>query len=263
VVFFLNDRSLSQYADLAGAFRLCIKARDELSRAPVGLPVLHRDKSFFDTTDFKQRFNNTRMPSDLKAIARTIAFSDRIYGCWRPARISNETDTHECIAPQMTCRDETLAEAAARRGAAVPQAVLLLSAEGPPFEGLDSVELTKGGAAVQLILAKTEEEVRAFLGAQSGQFEPSENRVPQDSETILVKDPKRFRLKVGKRERRRGQRVYEEIATGRLFHVDKDHRGHSAHLEVFTSSLAHVGTGNIHTGAVDETKREATYWLRW
>lgn len=67
-------------------------------------------------------------------------------------------------------------------------------------------------------------------------------------------DPDRFRA-TGRMERRFSRRIFQEIATGRLYHVDEGHPGHSAHLEVFSATLEHLGAADINTGLLDATER--------
>lgn len=261
MVFFINERSLEPYVDSVDALKLCLKAMTELRHARVDGCALHRDSAHFLDPAFRQRFNNLALPRDVKASLRELVFSERHYPCWRPHRLSDPTDTFACEAPAMICADETLAEAGRRAGIAETP-VLLLTSEGSAFDGRATLDLARNAVTVQVALATTEEQIRAYLAAQPGQYDPTAGRVPQDSETVLAKNPARFTY-IGKVEFRRKRRVYEETGTGRLFHVDNGHPGQSAHLEVYTGTRVHVGTADIHEGTVDTSTCRAGRRLRF
>ena len=52
-----------------------------------------------------------------------------------------------------------------------------------------------------------------------------------------------------------GRKVYREIRTNFLWHVDKLHYGNSVHLEVFDRFGHHYGEANLN-GAIDITKKD-------
>lgn len=82
---------------------------------------------------------------------------------------------------------------------------------------------------------------------------------PRDFQTVLQKAPHRS----GRVERRFSRRIFEEIATGRLYYVDEGHPGHSAHLELFSPNREHLGTADIVNGTLNAADRIAGRMLKF
>jgi hypothetical protein len=261
MVLFINDRSLGEHADLVAALRLFKDVLTEIRQAGVTCS-LHRDCNHFLSPSFKQRFNNLPLPCDIRAILRELVFSDKHFPCWRPARRSDAATIYECAAPEMMLADETTAEAAERTVDAAETPVVLLSAADSNFAGLDSLAITRNGESLQPFIALSVERIQRHLAEIFGQYDTNTKTAPRDFQTVLGKDAYRF-VYTGKVERRLGRRVYIERPTGRYFYVDEGHPGPTAHLEVFSSIFAHLGTADVNTGALNPAARVAGRWLRF
>jgi len=153
-------------------------------------------------------------------------------------------------------RDETICEAAERKLADVGASISLLSAPDSAFGHERSIIVSKISTAQMIELGNviSIEIVRRWIAAQRGYYDANSRSAPKDFQTVLQKDPERFRP-TGKLERRFSRQVFVEIATGRLHYVDEAHPGSYAHLEVFTANGEHLGTADINTGQLDTNKR--------
>jgi hypothetical protein len=135
------------------------------------------------------------------------------------------------------------------------ESISLLSASDSAFNA-DPVTISKAstGQAVPLKNATCLEGIKQWLVAQRGYYDPLSISAPRGFQTILQKSLNRFRA-TGKVERRFSRRIFEEIATHRLYYVDEAHPGHSAHLEVFSAAGEHLGTADIDTGTLNIANR--------
>jgi hypothetical protein len=248
---FLNERSLERYSDLGQALILFLKATYELSDAG---GTIYRDGSYFVTADFKQRFNSTslRLPPQEKALLRSLVFREGDWRCWRPQRVSAQSDDYRCADPSFAARDESICEASEVKLRQNADAGMVSAADSQ-FANKPVLRITGGSASQQVELRNNHsiESVREWIAQQRGFFDSSANEVPRDYQTILEKDTNRFR-RTGRRQWVLGKsrRIYEEILTGHQYYVDHGHSGHSAHLEVFDANGQHVGPADINTGAL-------------
>jgi hypothetical protein len=248
---FLNERSLEEYGDWVTSLGMFLKAAQEL--ANVG-PSLFKDSRFFSRPDVVRRFNSLAFPKDQRALMRDLVFGSRYYKCWTPMRLSTETDNYACADPQLDLIDESLSEAAERKLAQAADAVSVLSAPNSAFQNkrLLTVSKLSSGQTIELRNATSVETVTQWIVLERGHYNLDSQSAPRDFQTVLIKDPARFRA-TGRVERRFSRRVFGEIATGRLYYVDEGHVGNSAHLEVFSANGEHLGTAEINTGELDVT----------
>src|SRR5258708_11740229 len=130
-----------------------------------------------------------------------------------------------------------------------------MSASDSVFNGNSITILSlSSNRTAELRNASTLEAVRQWIVAERGYYDPVSGSAPRDFQTILMKAPDRFRV-TGKLERRFRRKVFEEIATHRLYYVDEFHLGISAHLEVFSATGEHLGTADIATGELNIENR--------
>jgi hypothetical protein len=255
MIGYLNERSLEPYGNWAVALALFLAAAQEL--LPIGVS-LFKDSRFFAEADFKQRFNSLSFPKDQRALILEVAFGKRYFKCWTDERLSAEAANYECADPNLQLNDETLSEAAERKLVETGEAVSLLSAPESIFAQRASLSVSKlsSGQVAQLGNASSIDTVRQWISAERGNYDPNSQSAPRDFQTILTREPTRFRA-TGKVERRYSRRVFEEAGTGRLYYVDEGHTGHSAHLEVFSAQGEHLGEAEIDTGDLNERLRVA------
>src|SRR5713101_1401402 len=250
---FLNERSLEEYGDWVTSLGLFLAAAQEL--LPVG-SSLFKDSRFFSDPSFIQSFNGLSFPKDLRALMRDLVFGSRYYKCWTPERLSTETENYACADPNLDLLDESLSEAAERKLAQAAEAVSLLSAPESAFHNKTLITVSKlsSGQAVELRNASSIETITQWIICERWYYNPNSQSAPRDFQTVLIKELGRFRA-TGKVERRFSRRVFEEIATNRLYYVDGGHPGHSAHLEVFSANGEHLGIADINGGELDVTAR--------
>jgi hypothetical protein len=105
-------------------------AANELSR---NATVLLKDSAYFSQAQFEQRFNTIAFAKDQRALIAQVVFSNRYYSCWRPTRVSLDTEQYSCQLPPLHMQDTSICEAAERRLATQGETVFLLR---PPFRPL-------------------------------------------------------------------------------------------------------------------------------
>ncbi len=253
MIGFLNERSLETYGNWSVPLQFFLLAAQELSPAA---PVLFRDSVFFSQAYFRQRFNSLSFPKDQRALIQELVFGSRYYKCWRPERLSGQTDDYTSANPILQLRDESIGEAAETMLQHPTASVSLLSAPDSAFSDIDPLAVSKAltQQAVQLRNASSVAVIKRWIIGQRGYYDPSSTSAPRDFQTILAKSPQRFCI-TSKVERRFSRRIFEETATGRLYYVDDGHPGHSAHLEVFSANREHLGTADIETGTLNVADR--------
>ena len=253
MIGFLNERSLEEHVDWEAALRLFLNAAQELSTIQTRL---FRDSGFFFGGDFKRRFNSLGFPEDVRALIRQLVFSERYYNCWRPQRVSNDSDLYSCANPPLQTHDESICEAAEQKLRNTEWAISLVSAVDSAFGNQDQIQISKDASCqvAELRNATSITMVKQWIAEQRGYYDPSSSSAPRDFQTILEKSPERF-SPTGKVERRCSRKIFEETETGRLYYVDDAHPGHSAHLEVFSPNHEHLGTADINTGEINVYKR--------
>ena len=253
MIAYLNECSLEPHGDWEASLSFFLDAARELSEVQTRL---FRDSIFFLNPEFKRRFNSLSFPSDQQGLIRSLVFSERYYKCWRPERISTDFDTYTFHAPEGQLSDESICEAAEQKIRDNAEMVSLLSAVDSAFRDYDQVSVSKDstGDRIELRGLTSLPTLRQWIAEQRGYYDPGSPTAPRDFQTILGKSPNRFRA-TGKVERLFSRRIFEEIYTGRLFYVDEGHPGYSAHLEVFSSRGEHLGTADINTGELNESKK--------
>lgn len=253
MVVFLNELSLEEHNDWPEALTLFWRIA---STAP-GESLLFRDGNFFQSGEFAKRFNLLfgMLPPDLRSRIREMSFSERYWKCWRPERVSDPEEAYECEPPGRDLRDCSISEGAEYMLQIAGDPVGAASAADSCFGQSRRIRAKKSvsGEAVELVCISELRSWQQVLASQRGHFDPTLNQVPRDFQTVLVKDPVRFRS-VGRVEPGFGRKVYEEVSTGRLFYVDEGHPGHSAHLEVFDSLGQHLGIADIASGELDSSQ---------
>ena len=274
MIAFLNELSVERYGDLRRGLILFWKAALELKEAEA---VLYKDSHFFQQVAFKQKFGvlklppaapadakegekdelEKKLPPDLRAKLREVAFGNVHWQCWRPERRSVDQDQYTCQNPQITFRDNSLCEAAALILQQAGSEVGVVNAEDSAFAKIPRLDISKVASqqAVELLNIGSIKLVRQWIARQPGVYDPASSVAPKDFQTILEKDTDRFERthrfwNVAGKDRR----IYKEKATGQQFYVDEGHPGPSAHLEVFDADGRHVGEADIYTGAVDTSK---------
>lgn len=246
----------------------------ELKRANVRL---HRDSAFFQDVRFKKRFSalsipvpkpegppepesdelEKNLPPDLRAKLREVAFSESHWKCWRPDRVSTDTDDYSCHNPRATFKNISLSEAAAMKLQAGEEDIIIVNAEDSAFAPLASLNILKSNTqqSVSLNNAGSIKAVRQWIADRTGVYDPASVSAPKDFQTILEKDSTRFeRTNSFWNVAGKDRRIFKEKATGQRFYVDEGHPGPSAHLEVFDADGKHVGEADINTGVVDTSK---------
>ncbi len=258
---FLNEHSLEIYGDWSRSLTFFLIAANKLSPHTT---LLLKDSAYFSQGQFKQRFNAISLPKDQRALISEVVFGNRYYSCWRPTRVSLDTEQYSCALPPLQTQDTSICEAAERRLTAQGEKVFLLSAPNSAFAQQNTVNVLKTSSqqAAPLPNAAALEVIVRWLASERGNYDRSSASTPRDFQTVLQKNQARFRP-TNMIERRFSRRVFEEIATGRLFYVDDAHPGASAHLEVFSSNREHLGTADIDTGNVNEAGRVAGRTLRY
>ena len=252
MIGFLNERSLDQYGNWGTSLQMFLEAAQKLS----GMSSLFKDSRFFYRPDVIQRFNSLAFPKDQHALMRELIFGNRYYRCWTQTRFSTETENYACADPILDIVDQSLSEAAERKLLQPAEAVSVLSAPDSAFRDKRSMNILKqsSGQAVELRNATSIAMVMEWIVAERGYYDRNSQSAPRDFQTVLVKDTGRFRT-TSRVERRSSRRIFEEIATGRLYYVDEAHPGHSTHLEVFSASREHLGIADIDDGELDAAGR--------
>jgi hypothetical protein len=253
MICFMNERSVGQYGDLGASLAFFLAAAQELSLITADL---FKDSAFFFGPNFKQRFGQLGIPKDQRALILELVFGQRYYRCWRPERVSASVDRYAILAPQSVLHDQSICEATERALANAAASPSLLSAPDSDYGQVSPIRVTKISSNQVSDLENTSSIgiVRQWIAAQPGYYAVNSPVSPKDFQTVLQKAPQRFR-RTGKTERRFQRQIFEETATGWLYHVDDGHAGHSAHLEVFSARRVHLGTAHINTGALDPAQR--------
>lgn len=261
MIGFLNESSLEEYTDLQAALVLFLSASEALKEAGV---AAFRDSWFFQTAWFKGHFNAIGIPKDVRAAVQFLVFTDHHFPCWRPDRLSNAEVEFHCESPTVTLSDVSLCEAAGRKYRDATEAVVVVSAADSAFgaEGLLRVYMSESEIPAELRNSTTLAKLREWIAGQREYYDRTSAEVPRDFQTVLEKDPTRFR-RTGKRERRSKRQIFEEVTTGRLYYVDSLHYGRAAHIEVWSRTLEHLGIADLETGTLDESERVPERVLRW
>jgi hypothetical protein len=260
MIGFLNERSLEDHINWEVALQHFLEAAQELL---VFQTPLLKDSRFFMDANFKKRFNSLSFSNDLKPLIRQVVFSDRYFSCWRPDRVSNDLADYHCEAPSLRLKDESICEATELKIQEPKSDVAVFSAQDSLFGDRVELRVSRESSGEEMILLNltSVSTVKVWITKLRGFYDTESHEAPKDFQTILDKDPSRFHA-TGKIARHGSRRVFEEIATGRLYYVCDAHPGHSAHLEVFSPSHDHVGKANIHTGVVNESLKVKGRTLR-
>jgi hypothetical protein len=261
MIAFLNEHSLEEYGDWSNALSFFLGAARELSTVSA---VLFKDSAYFSEGCFKRKFHAISFPKDQRALILELVFGSRYYKCWRPARLSNCTDEYTCTNPRLDLHDVTICEAAEHKLADASASVSLLSASGSAFSNIDPITVLKTSSqrVTELKNATSINAITRWIVAQKGYYDPASTSAPRDAQTILGRDSVRFRA-TGKFDRKFSRSVFEEVASGRLYHVDEGHPGYSAHLEVYSASREHLGTADIRAGELNTAERVNGRVLRY
>ncbi|RRK00193.1 hypothetical protein Ga0100230_019720 [Opitutaceae bacterium TAV3] len=164
-------------------------------------------------------------------------------------------DQYTCHNPQLTLQDESLAEAAEVGLQRAPDTGIVSASSSIHFsEGSIVITKTATRQVSKLKNVISLENIQRWVSQQRGYYDPRSKSAPKDFQTVLVKNPTRFR-KTGNFYRGSDRRIYQEIETGHLFYVDDAHPGRSAHLEVFDSDGNHLGIADIHAGVIDSAQK--------
>ena len=259
--FFLNERSLEPYTDWVGALDFFHRASRELK--PIAAKLCC-DSYFFQRGEVKARFNELPLPKDIRAVIRNMIFSNQTFDCWRPERLSCAEHEFHCADPAVALRDESLSEAAEQRVSDTAPAVAVMSSGQSQFGPATAFQVLREGwaSAAAVRNFSSFESVKRWLIQERGVYDRDTAREPpRDSQTVLEKQPDRFRFS-GLIERHSGRKVFTEIESGRLYCVDGGHHGHSAHLEVYSAEKDHLGTADIDTGELDPARRKENRRLK-
>lgn len=256
---FLNERSLEEHTDWGVSLRAFLLAAQELRKAGA---MLFRDSEAFQKYEFITHFNALGLPSDVRPLIRAMVFGERYYECWRPNRQSERNEVFSCDQPACHLQDESLAEAAERKLRDSRSEIAVVSAAGSAFGSERALAIRRtcssGSAELPNVIGPR---VGEWIASQRGFYDRASRSAPRDFQTVLQREPERFKAS-GKVERRSGRRIFEECGTGHLFYVDDGHYGAAAHLEVFSAHGDHLGTADIDAGRVDETARVKGRYLR-
>jgi hypothetical protein len=262
MMFFLNERSLEPHAEWVSALDFFRRSSQELKQ--VAAVKLFRDSYFFQHGATKARFNALPLPKDIRASIRDMIFSDKVFGCWRPERLSDAEHEFHCINPAAALRDESLSEAAEQRSSVAIPPVAVMSAERSQFGPPNELKVLRDGwaSAADIRNFSSLESVKQWLAREKGTYNRDTARdPPKDFQTVLEKQPERFRFS-GLIERHSDRKVFVEIDTRRQYCVDGSHYGHAAHLEVYSSEDEHLGIADIDTGTLDPSGRKPNRRLK-
>jgi hypothetical protein len=205
---------LEEYGDWATSLRLFLVSAQMLAKVGVSL---FKDSRFFSRPEVIRRFNAVGFPKDERALMLDLVFGSRYYKCWTQQRLSIETDDYACADPPAELLDESLGEAAERQLVQVAAVVSVLSAPGSAFHNKDLLKISKLASAqvVDLRNASALQSITRWIVSERGYYDLDSQSAPRDFQTVLLKDPDRFRA-TAKMERRFSRRIFQEIATGRL-----------------------------------------------
>jgi hypothetical protein len=250
---FLNERSVEEFGDLCASLTFFFLASRELL---AGGMTVRKNSAFFYDAGFQKRFNGTRIPSDVRAQLRELAFGRKFAICWRGERVSDENERYFCPNVELEMSDDSLCEAAELKIRESRDQVAILSAPDSIFEGKDHLSIVKIQVTETATLGNTSsiEGIVRWMAADRGRYDPASNTAPHDFQTVLVNAPGRFR-RTNRRERRFGRLIFEDISTDRRYYVDHGHAGPSAHLEVFSPLGEHLGTAEINSGDLDPERK--------
>jgi hypothetical protein len=253
MIGFLNEHSLEEHSDLQRALGVFLLVVQELRSSK---EVVFRDSRFFRGGDFKRRFNSIGFPKDQRAVVQRLVFTEEYCRCWTPMRLSNAEVTYSYLNPPTELRDASVCEAAENKRAHDETRIVLISALDSRIGSQDPVEVTRAewSDAVKLHNATSLASIKEYIGQQRGYYDPASSVAPKDFQTVLGKNPSRFR-RTGKVERRGSRQIYEEIDSGQLYYVDDAHHGPSAHLEVFSATGEHLGVADVVLGTMDASGR--------
>lgn len=254
MIAFLNERSLEEHSDWMAGLQLFLLIAQEFSACK---EAIFRDASYFLSGQFKGRFNSLAIPKDQRALVQALVFSDRYCPCWRPQRVSNAEVEYSCVDPVLALIDESICEAAERARATQPLSVIAVSTPDSVFGGGQRITVSSvswNGEAVELRNAAALRVIKELIAQRRGHYERTSHSAPKDFQTVLEKDPSRFR-RTGQVERRSSRRIFQEIQTHHFYYVDDGHWGHAAHLEVFSDDGVHLGVADIDEGVLDDAGR--------
>lgn len=253
MISYLNECSLRKHGDWQGALSFFLAVARRLASVDVRL---FRNSSFFHNPDFAKRFNSLSFPGEEQQFIKAMVYGDRYFQCWRPERLSIDTDIYTCNGPIGKHLDKSICEATEQKIQVDTLIVSLLSAPDSDFQNRREVSVTKDstGQQIQLRGVSSLAMLNEWITEQRGYYDRTSETAPRDFQTVLVKEPHRFRP-TGRYERKFSRRIYEEIETGKLFYVDEGHPGHSAHLEVFSPNNEHLGIADIDTGELNKEEK--------
>jgi hypothetical protein len=253
MIAFLNEQSLGNPRTLKSALEFFLSAAQDLS--PTGA-ALFKDCDFFRSSDFAREFNALGLPMDIRALIRDLVFGERYFRCWRPQRLSNDVDRYTVEEPAFRLHDQSICEATERKIRDNRLSASVVSSADSAFSDRYQISVSKDATGQQIELRglTSTAMVGRWISEQRGYYDPASTAAPKDFQTVLIKEPDRFRG-TSKIERRGSRRVFEERDTWRLYYVCDAHPGNSAHLEVFCRNNHHLGKADINTGIIDASQR--------
>lgn len=257
---FLDERCLNaiQLGPLLKRWR---EIADFATDSATGVSLL-LDRHAAKTGGVLQRLN--ALTPDLRALYVPMLFGDDLVEDWRPIAIAGGTICqlaieNNSVTDCAVCETYEHSVAGAKVG--------LLGDEHSSYVNHSDVRIRKlspAGAVVDIpcgTAIRDFERIALAWGCLSISYSTGAVRPPRDRETILGRDQQRFE-RVGRFERNGRRAVYREVETDRLFYVDNLHYGLAAHLEVFDSAEAHLGTADLE-GNLDVTARVPGRKIAW
>jgi hypothetical protein len=222
-----------------------------------------RDSRFFKSPEFAKAFNQLSLSKEVRPLVRELCFGNRFFPSWTQERRSHPADTFSCISRGEAFADATIAEAAEHKIQEQQSDVTILSAPGSNYEPGGTLDLIRVSSGEQASLRNViTTGVMAWLASTHGDYDRTSSTAPKDYETVLQKDQNRFRATGRVSRKEGGRRIFEELATGRLFYVDGAHFGHHAHLEVFLATGEHLGKADIDSGNLVPNSRRPDRYVR-
>lgn len=257
---FLNEASLQEALN-PGALEWLHEIVTELSNAHLDFTFFLK-RSFFEKGEFKASFNGLPFKSSLtRAAIRRLIFSPQVFADWHPIRLSDPAEIYRCLELEDIFSDDSQCEAA-EQGLQDQPPGLLLNAEGTRWAEFHELGFEKHGGGTHTVPSIANRRTADLYLVSCHEYYAEESvEPPRDCQTILLKEPDRFR-RTNKTERNGKRQVFLDTKSGFYFYVDNLHGGLSAHLEAFDSNEKHLGEADINSAEIKpETKRDR--WINW
>ncbi|EKD24511.1 MAG: hypothetical protein ACD_80C00223G0001 [uncultured bacterium (gcode 4)] len=260
---YLNESTLENqfYAidDFKDALREMYKILDALGSMEGEKHVFHSERLWYQPVMnheiFSQIFN--RLPDKSLYKAFVNIFRNKLNSKpWEAERTHLATDTFRCRKEDVTSR--SIAEVAARSHSELDTKYLLVNFEPSRFSKSRLRVVKVGFFRTSVYGASTCDEFGAWTlknGLSFPKYEATSLYSPRDFHTALSDVTRYIKTSMPPVH---GRSVYREISSGRLYYVDSNHKGKSAHLEVFDHNCNHLGKATLDGQLIQGTAEDRT-----